>query len=52
MKKQSLIEVKQALSDKYNRLVRVANSEPKKRQFATRAAHYARQVTQLKREEG
>lgn len=46
----TLIDVKQALADKYARLSRQAGSVPKRHQFATRAAHYQRQVQQLKRE--
>lgn len=46
----TLIDVKQALAEKYERLSRIAGSDPKRRQFATRARHYRRQLEQLKRE--
>jgi hypothetical protein len=46
----TLIDVKQALADKYDRLSRNAGSKPKRQQFAHRATHYRRQVEQLKRE--
>ena len=46
----TLLDVKQALVEKYERLSRGANSQPKRHEFATRATRYRRQVEQLKRE--
>lgn len=46
----TLLDVKQALAEKYERLSRQAGSDPKRKQFATRARHYRRQAEQLKRE--
>lgn len=46
----TLIDVKQALADKYERLSRIAGSDPKRKQFAYRSVKYQRQVEQLKRE--
>ncbi|MCA9077148.1 MAG: hypothetical protein KDA93_19130 [Planctomycetaceae bacterium] len=45
-----LIQVKTALAEKYERLSRSAKSDPKTRQFATRALRYRRQVAQLQHE--
>lgn len=46
----TLIDVKVALAEKYERLSRNANSDPKRHQFATRATRYRRQVEQIKRD--
>lgn len=46
----TLLDVKQALAEKYERLSRNAGSDPKRRQFSKRAVTYRRQVEQMKRE--
>jgi hypothetical protein len=46
----TLIDVKQALADKYERLSRIAGSDTKRKQLAYRSVKYQRQVEQLKRE--
>lgn len=46
-KQQNLVEVKQALADKYIRLARVAKSEAKKQHYLYRAARYRRQAEHL-----
>ena len=46
----TLIDVKQALADKYERLSRIAGSDTKRKQLAYRAVKYQRQVEQLKRD--
>ncbi|MBX3440333.1 MAG: hypothetical protein KF861_22780 [Planctomycetaceae bacterium] len=42
-----LIQVKQALAEKYERLARNTRSKPKKQQFSHRAVKYRRQVAQM-----
>jgi len=42
-----LVQVKQALAEKYERLSRKTTSRPKKRQFTHRAVKYRRQLAQL-----
>ncbi len=46
----NLIDVKQALADKYTHLATLAGSEPKKKMFINKATKYRRQVTQMRRD--
>ncbi len=47
---ENLIQVKQALADKYAHLARIANSDAKQRAYNRRATRYQRQVEQIRRE--
>lgn len=44
-----LMEVKQALADKYTRLFRTASSKVKRRKYANQATAYRRQAEQIAR---
>ena len=46
----TLLDVKKALAEKYERLARLTNSEPRRRHFTNRANVYRRQVAQIERE--
>ena len=46
----NLIDVKQALSDKYTHLASLAGSETKRKTLIHKAARYRRQVEQLRRD--
>lgn len=46
----NLIDVKQALSDKYTHLASLAGSEPKRKTLIHKATKYRRQVEQLRRD--
>ncbi len=45
----SLIDVKTALAEKYERQAAATKSQPKRIQFAHKATRYRRQIEQLKR---
>lgn len=45
--RENLIQVKLALSEKYNRLAAQAKSEPKKKAFGHRAEKFRRQAAEL-----
>jgi len=45
----SLIDVKTALAEKYERQAAITKSQPKRIQFAHKATRYRRQIEQLKR---
>jgi len=45
----SLIDIKTALAEKYERQAANTSSAPKRKQFAYKAARYRRQIQQLNR---
>lgn len=45
----TLIDVKTALAEKYERQAVMTSSTPKRKQFAYKAARYRRQIEQLSR---
>ncbi len=47
--KRTLLEVKQKLAEKYEHLATIAGSQPKRKQFSTRARKYRRQIEQMSR---
>lgn len=49
MAKQSLLEIKQALADKYSHQAVITKSQERARRMRNRAAKYKRQVIDLKR---
>ena len=48
--KKTLVDVKNELADKYERLARIAGSIPKRIQYQHRATKHRRQAVQLARE--
>ena len=46
---ENLIQVKQALADKYYNLARIAGSKPKRASFTRQARKYVRQIEDLQR---
>lgn len=52
MPQQSLIEIKQALADKYNHQAQITPSTERARRMRNRARKYMRQVDDMKRKAG
>lgn len=52
MPQQTLLEIKQALADKYNHQAKITSSQERARRMRNRARKYQRQVDDIKRKAG
>ena len=52
MAQQTLLEIKQALADKYNKQAKMTSSQERARRMRNRARKYMRQVDDMKRKAG